>query len=556
MTPQTSNSSKHDTWDYVEKELHGKLSTEDAWQMAQNLGHHIAQTCGRSSPQKRIRQTFISAFGYDIGESKIKNRTRWVVLPMEVKGREAKNLKSNEIAKTGGDFKQIAKALLPTRPDYLAMLVKGTSIEPPYLKVPVTDNSGLDLIESVCDKISKKHNLIEYYRALINFGVGWKQYDPSSTDAETLARAIPRIVLNEPILHNDGEKGKLAKAKKYNWPTGFSVSSAPSIYSKMDEILPNMYEEYDFRVTAALAPTIFLGNLYLPIPLFKVRLPNDMAAARWRQEKKGTSFSEEFKREFSRFSFFDEQGDGYDDFGDGILIHDFYFKYEHKRKEFNHWQSQISQQDGNYNIGFAVGYSPHQVCLMLLPNSDGNKVSPHILISGSTIVGEADYAAFLSKAVKSDWYNGNRDIFLTDEGRTCFFHMYDTNEWENVFQKLSSLINTGFPASSRSGKSVLNQKCDNQGAWLTDVGLNELFDKYNPTFYPSFEYDTDSFANSPTTSIIGKLHRHLLSKKPEDCILSELDDEAKAFTENLEKFLKGHLQKKAVKEADLKSYFE
>ena len=557
MTPHRPNPHRQDIWDNVEQELHTKLSTADAWHMAQNLGLYVAQNCGSTSPQKFIRQTFITAFGDDIGESKIKNRTRWIVLPTEVKGRVAQTLKNNEIAKSGGDFKKLAKVLLPRRSDYLAILVNGTSMEPPFLKGTASVNSGLELIESVCANISKKHNLMEYYESLIGFGIGLKSHDPSSTDVETISRAIPRIILNDAAWPNRGIKGSLAKVEKYKFPVGLSLSPEPSVYSDLDNVLPQMDEEYDFKVMA-LAPTIFLGDIYFPIPIFKVRLPNDLAVNKWSLERKNTSdeYSEEFKNKFCEFPFFNENCDEYDDFGDGIKFYDQDFKYDHVREKYDEWERLIRLQDRNYKVSFAVGYSPHRVLLMLLPNADGTKILPHILVTGDHIVSESSYTTVLSKTVKCHLYNGSRDVFLTDEGRTCFFATEDRSEWENDFSKFSSLIQTSFTASSPFGKSLLNQICVKEGAWLKDIGLNDLHDNYNPIFHPSFDYDTESFANTPPASIIGKLHRHLLSNEPEDCIFAELDNEAKLFTDNLNHFLKGHIQKKAQKEANLISYFE
>lgn len=272
MTNVKQNKEQPSIWDKVEDDLHSKVSIADAWQMAQNLGTHIAENCGDLTPQKMIRKTFVDAFGEDIGESKIKNRTRWVVLPKEVQGRVLNDLKANQLARSGGDLKQLAKALKPFRASYLELLVKGTSMEPSYLKVAVTDHTGFDLIEAICKSISEKYNLVDYYRTLISYDIGWKQFNPNVTDAQTMNRALSRFNLDSDINSQAYLDSRPAEVKKYLWPVGFSITDKSSAYGRLDETLHLITDGMYFDVLA-LAPTIFLGELHLPIPIFKVKLP-------------------------------------------------------------------------------------------------------------------------------------------------------------------------------------------------------------------------------------------------------------------------------------------
>ena len=240
MRTQRSGGSKTDTWGDIEGSLDSKLSSADAWQMAQNLGSFVSQKNGNLSPQKFIRRIFESAYG-DLAESKIKNRKRWIILPEEVKGRTVRDLKNNDVAKSGGDYKRLAQSLELSRVDYLSLLVKDTSLEPAYLKVATLENSGFNLMRDLCASISKKYNLVDYYKTLVTYGVNWKQFDPVATDAETIQRAIPRIILDDGVKLNSYEKGELAQVNRYNWPVGFSLSGTKNIFGSLEENLSFKY---------------------------------------------------------------------------------------------------------------------------------------------------------------------------------------------------------------------------------------------------------------------------------------------------------------------------
>ena len=549
MKKQRSDDSKTDTWDNVEDTLHSKLSTADAWQMAQNLGSFVSEKKEKMSPQKFIRRIFESAYG-DLAESKIKNRKRWVVLPEEVNGRSVRDLQSNDIAKSGGDYKQLALSLELSRVESLSLLVKETSLEPAYLKVAVLENSGFNLVEDLCASISKKYNLIDYYKTLVTYGVSWKAFDPTSADEETIKRTIPRININGDLESNPYESGARAQVNKYKWPVGFSLSGTKNIYDSLEGHLSFKYSMNDTDLMD-IAPTVFLGDLFLPNPTFKVQHPKEVGSKNWEMEEPSTwtGFSDTLKAQFGHFPFFEEPSEG-------IKIWDHEFQYEHCRKEYEDWSKLIKQQTGDLKISFAVGYSFHRVYMCLLPSADGSEVIPYIIISGGHIIDHASYVSLLSKKVKCQSFNGNRDIHFVDEGRVSFFALNDEAQWENEFMKFSSLIQTAFPLNSRSANSLFSHRCDKKGSWLKDVGVNDLYDNYNPVFYPSFQYSADTLVNSTEDSIIGKLHRHLLTTEPKDCFLVNLDEEAKSFTENLSYFLKEFRQKNSEIEDNLKSYFD
>ena len=295
----------------------------------------------------------------------------------------------------------------------------------------------------------------------------------------------------------------------------------------------------------------FLGDLFLPNPIFKVQYPKEVGLKNWEMEEPAswTEFSDTLKAQFGHFPFFEDPSEG-------ITIDDHDFKYEHYRKKYEGWAKLIKQQTSDIKISFAAGYSFHRVLMCLLPNVDGSEVIPYIFISGEHTTDQTSYSTLLSKKIKSQSFNGNRDIHFVDEGRVGFFALYDEAEWENEFSKISPLIQTAFPLNSRAGNSLFSHRCDKKGNWLKEVGVNDLYDNYNPVFYPSFQYSTDTLVNSVEDSIIGKLHRHLLTTKPEDCFLANLDDEAKSFTENLSYFLKEIRQKNSEVEDNLKSYFD
>ena len=548
MKKNRSDGSKTDTWDDVEGTLHSKLSTADAWQMAQNLGSFVSEKKGSLSPQKFIRRKFESAYG-DLAERKIKNRKRWIVLPEEVKGRTALDLKNNDLAKAGSDFKQLSKSLGLSRVESLSLLVKETSLEPAYLKVANLEKSGFNLVEDLCASISKKYNLIDYYQTLITFGVSWKELDPNATDEKSLRRAVTRIIIDDGVKINPVENGAPAQVNKYNWPVGFSLSGKKNILDNLEENLSFKYENNSDLI--ALAPTVFLGDLFLPNPIFKVQYPKEVGLKNWEiaEPTSSTEFAETLKAQFGHFPFFEDPLEG-------IKIDDFEFKYEHCRKKYEGWTKLIEQQASDVRISFAAGYSFHRVYVSLLPSTDGSEVIPYIIISGDHAIDGTDYSALLLKKVKSHYFNGNRDIHFVDEGRVGFFTLYDEAEWENEFSKFSPLIQTAFPLNSRSANSLFSHRCDKKGNWLKEVGVNDLYDNYNPVFYPSFQYSADTLVNSIEDSIIGKLHRHLLTTKPEDCFLANLDDEAKSFTDNLSYFLKEIRQKNSEVEDNLKSYFD
>ncbi|RKQ69727.1 hypothetical protein DES40_2532 [Litorimonas taeanensis] len=549
MTKQRSDGVKTDTWDNVEGTLHSKLSSADAWQMAQNLGFFVSEKKGSMSPQKFIRRIFESAYG-DLAESKIKNRKRWVVLPEEVKGRTVRDLKNNDLAKSGGDFKRLAQSLGLSRVDSLAMLVKETTLEPAYLKVAILENSGFNLVENLCASISKKYNLVDYYKTLVTYGVSWKHLDPTATDEETIQRALPRINIDDDVKLKSYEKGELAQVNKYGWPVGFSLSGNKNNYDSLEEHLSFKYSMNDSDLIV-LAPTVFLGNLFLPNPIFKVQYPKEVGLKNWEMEEPAswTEFSDSLKTQFSHFPFFEEPSEG-------IKIYDHDFKYEHCRKEYEGWSKLIKQQASDMKISFAAGYSFHRVYMSLLPSADGSEVIPHIIISGDHTIGGTYYSAFLPEKIKSYSFNGNRDIQFVDHGRIGFFALYDEAEWENDFSKFSPLIQTAFPLKSRSANSLFAHRCDKSGSWLKEVEVSDLYDNYNPVFHPSFQYSEETLVNSVEDSIIGKLHRHLLTIKPENCVLAILDEEAKLFTENLSYFLKDIRQKNSEIEDNLKSYFD
>lgn len=549
MRKQRLDGTKTDTWDDVEGTLHANLSSADAWQMAQNLGSFVSEKKGNMSPQKFIRRIFESAYG-DLAESKIKNRKRWIVLPEEVKGRTVRDLKNNDLAKSGGDFKRLAQSLKLSRVDSLTMLVKETTLEPAYLKVAILENSGFNLVENLCASISKKYNLVDYYKTLVTYGVSWKHLDTTATDEETIQRAVPRININDDFKLNSYEKGELAQVNKYGWPVGFSLSGKKNNYDSLEEHLSFKYSLNDSDLMA-LAPTVFLGNLFLPNPIFKVQYPKEVGLKNWEMKEPAswTEFSDRLKAQFGHFPFFEEPSEG-------INITDHGFKYEHCRKEYEDWSKFIEQQTSDMKISFAAGYSFHRVYMSLLPSADGSDILPHIIVSGEHIIDLAGYSTLLSKKIKSNSFNGNRDIYFVDEGSVGFFALEDVGEWENDFSKFSPLIQTAFPLNSRSANSLFSQSCDKKGSWLKEVGINDLYDNYNPVFYPSFQYSADALVSSTEGSIIGKLHRHLLTIKPENCVLASLDEEAKLFTENLSYFLKEFRQKKSEIEDNLKLYFD
>ncbi len=521
MENQSLEGREADIWNPVEEKLRQKLSKEDTFQMAQNLGSFIIENCGALSPQKKIRQTFAKAFDGEVVESKIKNRKRLILLPDEVKNRSMLDFHLECI---GENFKQLAKALGSTRIESLELLTKNTSLQPPSLKRHQTDNfEAIDLINDLCRVIDEKYALVDYFKVLTERNISISRVEQKNTDASIIIeRPNFSVVIDEPQ-DKDGRLPKVSnknQAYSYYFKGDKVFDDIISMKSKGEDICYYRIHDYLTPLVTALAPTIYLGELHLPKPILKVTLPEN-AASKNNLLSKDCDVPEFFRKNIKNLPF----------------INSWYGEFsEDNREEYAYWSELILNQDGEYIAEFALNYSAHYLFLMLLPNNDFTEISPHFLMTGDHC-DNPQQTNFLSDNFTGEF--GEPPCGFFDDGTVCFYYPDEVPLCVNSFSLFSPLASSVFDLNSWWGKHLITQICDDsdEQAWGKVVDYDEIYDDYNPVFFPDFDETLEQNPKCNTNTILGKLQNHLLSLAPQDNIFNLLDKDAKTLQGGLVQFL-------------------
>jgi hypothetical protein len=499
-------------FDKIEGDLRQIQSLDTSLQLAKNLGTEIIRQSGEGLPLRIIRELFQRAFGEEAGVSKLKNRKRYLLLPKEAQGLSVNLLKYNQVSKSGVDFLALGLALFENKSDAIHCLIEDTE----YARkgfTPRTLNNSFDLVEDICGAISQKYNLMGYFEALKDNTVGAQYLDRNSADPSLLKKSIKRLNMSWENF------GKLYDDK----PVWFKANDFTYITNRD-------YVDEDGRrwMTHSLSPTILLGHIYTPKPVFKVKLPGEDAKELMKKAKSKNFYFEEYLREvFGRLETFEHP--------------EFYSLYPWADEFYPNsemWGQELGMQDcaSEKYLTFGVAYSVNRIALSLLPNFETGAVSPVLLRSYRYF--DQSWFGTWADDINQHWFNGNREIFVKDEGRTLFYEVNDECYGDNDFDPIEYHGGEPIALNSNLFNQICNMELDNKFSWLKeDCFIGSVLDGCRPVFVPDFDFDENMESVFPTNTISGIVNRHLLSSSPSESVFNKLAIEAAAFTSKLDEYL-------------------
>lgn len=480
---------------------------EVSWQMAKNLGKELSKQNKRKVSKSEIRKLFIGAFGDVTGESKLKNRKRYLLLPEEA-DKTVPKFRNNQISRSGSDFLALAKVLGSSRSDALHILIKDTPYEPRGFSSSNTDGPDHEFIDNICRQISKKYNLMEYFWTLKNNTIGAEYMEETSQDySET--EGFRRLNLGE---HNFSELYDSARVQ-------FRTNSETFLTNR--EI---QSPQTGRHLTHSLSPTVFLGTLFTPKPLLMATVSDDIAK-KWgklTKQRKSFQFEQEFKTLFGDIPFFDEDGVDLNPQGDNY------------KKEARKWDKMIHENNfDDRSLTWVTGYSAVRLALSFLPDFKRENVHPVILRNSNILDAFGVYSHFSNSKLKQYSFNDTRtlynslitnDYILEPHEEQSYTNNYDYFGW--VFEPM--LISEGI------GKTWLTIECDKSTNWLCPTNLTNFDDRH--IFEPGFTFDENAASPYPSSTIFGMIHRHLLMHEPDKSIFGVLDQEADMLSSSLKQF--------------------
>ena len=499
-----------------------RQSNETAWQMSVNLGAGLSAEYDGNVPKSAIKQLFVQAFGEDLFVSKLKNRKRLLLLPDEYRA-IPKSFKNNQVSRSGGDFYTLALKIWSNPQDAVFSLCKKTSLLPSGFSHEGHIDYDDKIIQNICMQIAEKHNLAAYFDTLYGNKIGPKYHEKNSREAES---AIHRLNM-----------GEYNSEKKYD-PLPVNLSS------KKNAFISDKSEwtcwDYGRHGPHSISPTVYLGTLYTPRPMLEISFNNEVTQEiLGKLEQHSGSLTDLFVNEFGQLPFFEEYENP---------IYPYEENFESEAKEWLKALAKISSQ----NISISTAYAARHVTLILAKQKKDDLVVPSILLSRHCVEYEDTHKTCSKAEIKRFWFDGVREFYFILESKTGFMDLFTHGYFDSPYDPLEHICGP-LPLSGEMGKMVLKTEQSSYWKWLHKFDLLEL--NQESVFIPDFKFDEDIPSPYPSNTIMGMLHRHIQSRKPEDSIFQVLQTEAEWFCNALQEHLAKIQANLSNVEESYKGYF-
>lgn len=481
-----------------------RQSNETAWRMAANLGSGLSAKYDGSVPKSAIKQLFVEAFGEDLFVSKLKNRKRLLLLPGEYSVKPER-FKNNQVSRSGGDFYTLALKIWSNPQDAVFSLCKKTSLLPSGFSHEGHIDYDDKIIQNICRQIAEKHNLTAYFDTLYANRIGPEYHKLKSGEAES---AIHRLNM-----------GEYNPEKKHDpFPVGLS--------SKKSAIISDNGEwtcwDYGRHGLHSISPTVLLGTLYTPRPMLEINFYDETPQEILKILKNQSgSLDDYFINKFGELPFFEEGEEPIYPYQDG---------FESVAKE---WLDAVANIT-SLGVSISTAYTGRHMALTLAKQKNDNKVAPSILLSRHTLDCEYTHKVCSKSKIQTFWFSGNREFFFVPERSNGFMDLFEGGYWESPFDPLEHICGP-LSISGEMGKMVLETERSPYWKWLHEFDLLKL--NQESVFMPDFKFDEDLASPYPSNTIMGMLHRHIQSQKPEESIFHVLQKEAEWFCNALHEYL-------------------
>jgi len=502
-----------------------RQSNETAWQMAVNLGSGLSVKYDGDVPKSEIKRLFVEAFGEDLFVSKLKNRKRLLLLPDEYSAKPNR-FKNNQVSRSGVDFYTLALKVWSNPQDGIFSLCKKTSLLPSGFSHEGHIDYDDKVIQNICRQISKKHNLTAYFDTIYANRIGPEYQELLPTEKKS---GIKRLNMGEYARH------KKTDSVKYD-PLTLKLSS------KKNAVISNNGDwtcwDYGRNGPHSISPTVLLGTLYTPRPVLSIHSYGEENLKQILKKQKN-SLGSYFVEKYGELPFFEE---------DEIQIDPYEENFE---MEAEQWLDELSKIPDN-EISIGTAYTARHLALTLNKQIDDQEVLPSILLSRLHLDSEQTHKTCSQMDIKTFGFDGYREFFYLPKWDSGFIDLFGHGYFNSPYDPIEHICGP-LPLTGELGKMILETEQLSYWRWLHEFDLLNL--KQESVFIPDFKFDEDIASPYPVNTIMGMLHRHIQSQKPEDSIFHVLQTEAEWFCNALQEHLAKIQANLSNVEESYKGYF-
>jgi len=291
----------------------------------------------------------------------------------------------------------------------------------------------------------------------------------------------------------------------------------------------------------SISPTVLLGTIYTPRPVLEIDLGDSNAQQNLELLNDNyPSLEAYFVKKFGELPFFE-----YTEYD--VCPYEESFDIEAKE-----WIEDIANVPGE-KVTISTAYAARHLVLTLGKEAGDNKVVPSILLSRHHLESEHTHLTCSGHEMTKFWlHNGNREFYFTPETNTGFTDLFWNGYFDSPYDPLEHICGP-LPLSGELSKMVLQTERLSYWKWLHEFDLLEL--EQESVFKPDFKFEKNIASPYPSNTIMGMLHRHMQSQKPEDSIFGVLQAESEWFCNALHEHLLKIQSNLAGVEQSYKSYF-